>query len=193
MLAFFLAAALIAAPSADPCAYDRQRLLALDEKAFDQDLRGGWRLLADNPRCYVAAADLIRDYREAHRSTDSTLFWHEGQLRASAGQTKAAIVLFEHSRKAHDASGWNFYVDGTIAFLRHDRRRLKAARDRLAALPKPADFHPVGPDGRPLPIKWPPNLNVLDGFLTCFDRSYDEAYGTPQCAKRIANGQGTKG
>jgi hypothetical protein len=189
MFAFLLAAALAAAPPADPCAYDRDRLLALDQNAFDQDLKGGWRVLAENPRCYVAAADLIRDYREAHHSTDTILFWHEGQMRASARQTAAAIALFEKSRKTRDSIGWNFYVDGTVAFLRHDRAQLQAARDKLAALPKPADFHPVGPDGKPFDIKWPPNLNILDGFLTCFDRSYEQAYGTRQCAKAPAKVQ----
>ena len=189
MLAFLLAAAITAAPPADPCAYDRDGLLALDQNAFDQDLKGGWRVLAENPHCYIAAADLIRDYREAHHSSDSILFWHEGQMRASAGQSHAAIALFEQSRKAQDPFGWNFYVDGTVAFLRHDRAQLQAARDKLAALRKPKDFHPVGPDGKPFEIKWPPNLNILDGFLTCFDRSYDQAYGTPQCAKPLAKVQ----
>ena len=185
MFAFLLAAAATAAAPTNSCAYDRKRLLALDQNAFDQDLKGGWRALSENPRCYVAAADLIRDYRAAHHSTDSILFWHEGQMRASAGQTSAAIALFEKSRRAQDPIGWNFYVDGTVSFLRHDRTQLQAARDKLAALPKPADFHPVGLDGKPIDIKWPPNLNILDGFLTCFSRSYDQAYGTPQCTKPL--------
>jgi hypothetical protein len=185
MFAFLLAAAVAAAPTAGPCTYDRDRLLSLDEKSFDQDMRGGWRTLADDPRCYLAAADLIRDYREVHHVSGTTLVWHEGQMRASAGQTNGAIALFEQSRKAHDPSGWNFYVDGTIAFLQHDRRALQIARDKLAALPTPADWHPVGPDGKPFPIKWPPNLNVLEGLLKCFGRSYEEAYGSATCTKPI--------
>jgi hypothetical protein len=184
MFAFAIAAALAAAPAAAPCTYDRDRLLSLDQKAFDQDLEGGWRALANDPRCWIAAADLLRDYRQLHQSTASILFWHEGQLRANAGQTAAAIALFEQSRaKEPDPFGWNFYVDGTIAFLRHDRAGLQAARDKLAAVPKPADFHPIGPNGKPMEIKWPPNLNVLDGFLTCFDRPYDVAYGRSECTR----------
>ena len=186
MFGLLLAAAVTAAPSADPCAYDRDKVMSLDQKAFDQDLKGGWRVLESNPLCYVAAADLIRNYREAHHSKSTILFWHEGQMRASAGQTVAAISLFEQSRQTRDPIGWNFYVDGTIAFLRHDRAALQAARDKLAALPKPADFHPVGPDGKPFKIDWPPNLNILDGFLTCFNRSYEKAYGTRECAKPLA-------
>jgi hypothetical protein len=190
MFAFILAAAVAAAPPTNPCAYDRGRLLALDQNAFDQDLKGGWRVLAENPRCYVAAADLIRDYREAHHSMDSILFWHEGQMRAEAGQSEAAIALFERSRaKNPDWFGWNFYVDGTVSFLRHDRAQLQAARDKLAALPRPADFHPIGPDGKPFQIKWPPNLNVLDGFLACFNSSYEKAYGSATCTQPVAKVQ----
>ena len=51
MFAFAIAAALAAAPAAAPCTYDRDRLLSLDQKAFDQDLEGGWRALANDPRC----------------------------------------------------------------------------------------------------------------------------------------------
>jgi hypothetical protein len=165
MFGFAIAAALAAAPPGDPCAYDRDRLLSLDQRAFDQDVEGGWRALANDPRCWIAAADLLRDYRQLHQSTASILFWHEGQLRANAGQMDAAIALFEQSRaKQRDPVGWNLYVDGTIAFLRHDRAGLQAARDKLAAVPKPADFHPVDPSGKPVAIAWPPNLNVLDGY-----------------------------
>ena len=176
-----------AAAPATACAYDRDRLLSLDQNAFDQDLNGGWRALADKPGCRLAAADLLRDYRQAHHSTDRILFWHEGQLRAEAGQKEAALALFERSRaKEPDAFGWNLYVDGTIAFLHHDRAALQAARDKLAKVPEPANFHPVSPDRKPIQIKWPPNLNVLDGFLHCFDRSYDLAYGTPRCTQPMA-------
>ena len=36
-----------AAPSS-PCQYDRARLLALDQNAFDQDMTGGWRKLEED-------------------------------------------------------------------------------------------------------------------------------------------------
>jgi hypothetical protein len=183
MFAFAIAAALAGAPTADPCAYDRHRLLSLDQNAFDQDLEGGWRKLANDRGCALVAADLIRDYRELHRGPmEWLLSWHEGQLRAEAGQTERAITLFQSSHKTKDDS-WNLYVDGTIAFLRHDRAGLQAARDKLAAVPKPADFHPIGPDGKPMEMAWPPNLNVLDGLLTCFDRAYDVAYGAAECTR----------
>jgi len=182
LLAILLAAQ--AAPAPGACTFDRAAMLALGEDAFDQDMTGGWRKL-DNAGCHREAADLIRDWREAHpdAARQNVSFWHEGQLRAIAGQTERAAALFDRSRKlpADDAMGWNHYVDGSIAFLRGDRRSFDAARARLAALPRPADFDPRGPDGKSLVIAWPMNLNVLDGLRRCWGKSYDEAYG-PGCA-----------
>ena len=163
---------------AGACAYDRQQMLALDLRAFDQDMDGGWRALSRREGCTLAAADLIRDYRHSRRLSDTILYWHEGQLRASAGQTEPAIALFEQSRKnPDDGFGWNSYVDATIAFLRRDRPALLAARDALARLPMPAGFAPVDTEGRPLQIRWPMNMDIVDAFVACFGRSYSEAYG----------------
>lgn len=174
-------------PAADPaCRHDRAAMLALDEDAFDQDLTGGWRALS-NKGCELAAADLIAAYRASHGGGRGVLsLWHEGQLRADAGQTARAIALFARSRKtrAEDAGwGWNLYVDGSLAFLRHDRPALRVARDRVAALPPPADLARArGPDGKPATIRWPMNLNILDGLLRCFDRLYRIAYGDGACS-----------
>ena len=179
MFAFLLTLAVAAAPTQNPCSYDRQRLLSLDENAFDQDLKGGWRPLAYNPQCVLVAADLIRDYRAAHAHYSTILFWHEGQLRAEGGQTAAAISLFNRARATEPGhADWEYYVDGTIAFLKRDRQALQSARDKLAAIPRPANFNPTDGDGKPIAIKWPPNLDVLNGLLNCFDRSYAEAYGS---------------
>ena len=156
--------------------------MALDQRAFDQDMDGGWRTLAHDPACRAAAADLIRDYREAHALTDSILFWHEGQMRAEAGQTHAAIVLFNRSRH-DDPFGWNLYVDASIAFLRRDRAALQRARDALAVLPRPPHFQPRDVNRRPINLAWPPNLNVVDALIRCFGRAYAKAYA---CAPPIA-------
>lgn len=184
ILALLAAQAMTAA-----CTYDRLRLMALDQRAFDQDMAGGWRTLA-MAGCDREAADLIRDWRTAHAEIEprhrSILYWHEGQLRANAGDTAAAIALFERSRKtdAEDAGfGWNLYVDGSVAFLRRDRTGLDAARDRLAVLPRPAGLDPRGPDGKPVAIRWPMNLNVLEGFQRCWDQPYKQAYVCAASAK----------
>ncbi|MEA3060618.1 MAG: hypothetical protein QOJ94_399 [Sphingomonadales bacterium] len=167
------------------CDVDRAAMLALPERAFDQDLEGGWRPLAARARCRGAAADLIAAYRRAHPAAGPILRWHEGQLRALHGQTGRAIALFERSREPSDANGWNDYVDATIAFLRHDREALSAARARLAARPKPADWAPHDSQGRPVPIAWPMNLNVVDGLIRCFGKPYDKAYSVCTAPIRI--------
>jgi hypothetical protein len=166
-------------PSPDVCAFDRAKMLALDEQAFDQDFTGGWRTL-QREECWLVAADLIRDYRKAKSSSSKILFWHEGQMRAFAGQTEPAILLFETTREpVNDVFGWNLYVDATIAFLNKDKPALLHARAILAKIPKPQNFDLSFKDaqGRVVKFTWPPNINVVDDFINCFDRPYKEAYG----------------
>jgi hypothetical protein len=41
--------------------------------------------------------------------------------------------------------------------------------------------------GQPaMKVRWPPNLDVVDGFLNCFDKSYDEAYGAACRVKKTS-------
>jgi hypothetical protein len=169
------------------CNYDRTQLLALDEQHFDQDVKnGGWRALTAQPGCESVAADLIRDYRQSHDSHATMLYWHEGQLRATAGDYPAAIALLEQARMPpSDSSGWNFYVDATIGFLRRDRGALLEARSRLAAV-RPLNGMAVQDGFVSLPmssgqvakVRWPPNLDVVDGLVHCFDQPYGAAYGS---------------
>lgn len=174
--------------SSDNCGHDRARLLSLDENEFDQDMAGGWRALAATPGCLLIAADLVRDYRHAHHKHAGLLFWHEAQVRADAGQYAEAIALMKNAYKPakDDKAGWNPYVDATIAFLRRDRSALKRARATLAAVPPPtgvgvppvidgymeADFD----DGTKKRIRWPINIDVVEGLEHCFDKPYAEAY-----------------
>lgn len=168
------------------CTVDRDTMLTLDFQEFDQDLNGGWRLLARNPGCKAAAADLIKAYRERNPSSPTTLAWHEGQLRAELGQGEAAISLFEHARKSllsdrqsddwnAYARGWNAYVDATVAFVRGDAAALRNARALLTGLPRPSSFTPE--------MSWPPNLDVVDGLIACFGKPYAIAYA-PHCRQK---------
>ena len=175
--------ALLLAAAAPDCTYDRAAMMALSQRAFDQDMTGGWRGLSMRG-CEAEAADLIRDWREANTPGPGAgiLYWHEGQLRAELGQDAAAIALFERSRKTVEEDrgmGWNLYVDGSIAFIRRDRAAFDRAHAALKALPKPAGFNPRTrlADGTKITMVWPMNLNVLDGFARCWGKSYDEAYG----------------
>lgn len=194
-IGLLLALAATQADAADRCTHDADALLALDEQAFDQDLSGGgggWRAVANIPGCELEAADLLAAYRARHPDAGRLLAWHEGQLRASAGRYRDAIPLLDAARRpsAEDPAGWNHYVDATLAFLRRDRRGLKAARERLAAVPYPEDggMPPLkdgylefaaGPGQPARRFRWPPNLDVVDGLLACFGKPYSQAYGMP--------------
>ncbi len=188
MLTFLI---LAAAQSAEPtgpaepdCSYDLEAMLTLDRHAFDQDLPdGGWRRLSRDG-CHEAAAELIREWRHAKRDHASILYWHEGQMRAYAGQTKEAIALFELTRSSQDEDanfGWNHYVDGTVAFLRQNRKQLDRAMERLAAVPEPETNSLTRPDGTVVTMSWPPNINVLRRFEYCWGHTYADAYGSEDC------------
>jgi hypothetical protein len=171
----------------DACAYDREAMMALSPDAFDQDLSGGWRALEEKPGCTEAAANLLRDWREAHRAElkigDLHInYWHEGQLRAGLdGQTQRAVrLLLAGVNPQVEGDGFQDYALGTVAFLNGDRAGLEAARARLAATPEPENWAEVTASFREkygVQIKWPMNLEVLDGLIACFGKGYDEAYG----------------
>lgn len=160
------------------CSFDRTEMLALDTNAFDQDFKGGWRSVAYRDGCKSVAADLIRDYIEEHDVHSTIIFFHEAQMRAMAGQTERALQLLPATRKPpeSDRIGWNHYVDATIAFLRKDMDALLQAQAKLASIPKPESFNPVDVDGNPMELIWPPNLNVVDGFVECFGQDINWAY-----------------
>lgn len=181
-LAGLLALFMGAAQAAD-CAYDRTRMLALDFMAFDQDMRGGWRGL-DSQACLPQIRDLLHEYREAHKADlskghYSLLAWHEGQIRATLGDYLTAEPLL---------AGWlddpspvmRDYAEATIAFLHRDKQALIAARSKLMAEPKPDDFDAQTAGSG---YKWPLNLNIVDAFVGCFDKSYAEAYASDACTR----------
>ena len=171
-----------------PCIDDRDALLAMSFENFDQDLDGGWRVIADRDECQIEAADLLAEYRAQYEDDPnfhglSTLIWHEGQVRAGAAQTDQALILFRRSYKevTHDTDlAWNYYVDATIAFLEQDLAALDAAYAGLKAVPEP-DYWVAAAEkfeteyGQK--ISWPSNLNVVEALRACFGRPYSQAYG----------------
>ncbi len=177
-----LATSLFASAAAAQCREADAAMLAMSLHDFDQT-EAGWRSL-DAEGCEQKAADAIRQYRTIHAEPlgeeTSTLVWHEGQLRASTGETEEAIRLMLIGRE-QESDATQPYTDATIAFLRRDRAALMAARARLVALPVPEAFARASaryaasyPDLPP--PRWPLNLNIVDGLIACFDRPYREAY-----------------
>ena len=172
------------------CSVDRDAVMALDEAGFDQALPdGGWRRL-DTPGCHLAAAELIAAWRASHPQASPTVAWHQGQMLAQGGRNADAIPLLAHSRKPveQDVAGWNHYLDATLAFLRADRGAFDRAREALATqsypdmpgMPPLVDGYmevPTQQGQPPMRVRWPPNLDVVDGLMRCFGKPYAEAYG----------------
>lgn len=175
---------------AEDCAVDRAAMLALSPEQFDQDLEGGWRPMAEKAQCQLAAADLIAAYRAQPKAAgNTTMIWHEAQMRAEAGQDAQAVALMRQTyRPAPDAGGWNPYVDASIALIDKDRAALAAARAALAALPAPPEanvkdgfFSFTMPSGEVMQVAWPPNLDIVDAFVRCFGQSYQQAISHQAC------------
>lgn len=169
------------------CAVDANAMLRLSVHEFDQDPTKGWRSIDAKRGCGIAAADLIRDYRRANwgKLLPHELhlnYWHEGQVRASEGQTDRAVPLLLAGASPDSIGGFMHYAMATVAFLQRDLGALKAARGRLGALPEAKWFSEAKGKGQiPESMKWPPNLDVVDGLIACFDKPYSEAYGKASC------------
>lgn len=183
MILAAMIAVILATPVVPECPAPTAAMLSLPLHDFDQT-DAGWRSLA-TPGCDATAADAIARYRadntvRLEAQDTGTLDWHEGQMRASAGQTEAAIAIMERKLETAHASV-RPYTEATIAFLRRDRAGLEAAQSRLLALPEPEEFtrakeryeatYPNLP-----PLVWPLNADIVAGLLACFDRPYGEAY-----------------
>ncbi len=160
-------------------------MLALPADKFDQDMNGGWRPLADKPACLKVAADLLAAYRKANWGKLKpyqlhTNYWHEGQIRAAAGDYSTAAVLLMAGTGPTSGEGFDEYALGTVAFLKHDLPALKSARERLAKTPPPSDWKQQAATFKAKfgeTMTWPLNLEILDGLIACFDKPYAEAYG----------------
>ena len=166
---------------------ERNAMLALDVKSFDQTQGQGWRLVAER-ECYAEAAQLIAEYR-AQSDNPNVARFHQVQMHAAAEERDEAITLLDElivGDEADEESTSLYYRRATRAFLANDLENLRVARNDLATLPVPSSFadaverfkreYPDFP-----PPRWPPNLDVIDAFIACFNQSYNEAYGGEAC------------
>jgi len=82
-----------AAPIESECSYDKEKMLELSPKAFDQNYDEGWPSLVKNGECLKPAADLIHLYYTKNkvsvpfRECEFELMYNEG-LNAYAGTLK---------------------------------------------------------------------------------------------------------
>jgi hypothetical protein len=167
----------------DTCAMPGPNTLEMSFEEFDSG-EEGWRRWGENG-CEREGAAIVVEYRNHHAgrldpSQVAALDWHAGQLYAGAGDYGFAIERML-SAQDHGAEPAEIeYAKATIAFLRSDRDALVAARERMAAIPEPANFSRaadryVATYNLPRPV-WPMNIEVVDRLISCFGWSYKVAY-----------------
>jgi hypothetical protein len=129
---------------------DRESLLSLPWKEFDQTQNSGWRWYVNPGRKrYLEAAKLIETYLARHdeltprqralchfHASHNYLFRH---LRTGAGDPLDAIPHLDQAIVPGGATppsaDWNDLVIATKAFLLQDRLTLLSVKERVAAMP----------------------------------------------------------
>lgn len=160
-----------------PSQNEREVMLKLSFKQFDQQQDSGWRPLYAK-QCYVQAAALLDAYMKRHPDTvrqQYMLPFHTGQMFALAGQYGKAIDYMRkgYTDRKSSTIDWNAFVDANIAFLEHDHSNLLKKRNRINRQPPLSE----GPGVPAWAVGKKMNLDVVDGFLACFDKPYADAYG----------------
>ena len=165
-----------------PCAIsnaEHERILGLSFAEFDQTEDDGWRpyYLA---KCYVIAADLLVTYVERHPDLvreNYILPFHAGQMLAMAGDYDNATLYLQRGYSSRESKlvDWNAFVEAHLAFIEKDAERLAAMRLRIDKQPAMVD----GPGVPDWAVGKKINLDVVDGFLACFDKPFAVAYEEP--------------
>ncbi len=143
---------------------------------FDQGV-DGWRSLDASLACSDHADDVLAEYRSLHGSrlspaNVSLLIWHEAQVLAAKGDAAKSADLMRKAAFPGEPQWQRLYREGSIAFLEGDLAGLEAAKNSLAGLPRdPSLITPGGTEAA-----WPPNLDVLEGLISCFGKPYSVAY-----------------
>ena len=179
-ICLFLGLAGCARPAEQSCEADADAMLDMSFAAFDQG-PDGWRSLDGSLSCSNYADDVLSEYRSRHgpilgAANVSLLMWHEAQVLALQGDSARALELMKAAEYPDEPQWQKLYREGSIAFLESDMERLQTARDRLSRLPREAILMTPGEPSVP----WPPNLDVLDGLISCFGKPYGIAYACRQ-------------
>ena len=171
------------------CVNEPESYLTQSYRDFDQGIRPvaggprqewGWREIATQQGCETAVADLISQWLNRNGATldarqRSFMAFHEGQFRAGGGDYAAAIPLIEAGRLSFGSAAGQAYVDANLAFLRSDLDALLAARERLLALPEPANWPETQRRFREetgQEMKWPLNIEATERLVRCFGKPY---------------------
>lgn len=144
------AADAVAGPTESEREPDREALLALPWKEFDQTQNSGWRwYITPTRKRYLEAARLIEDYLERHHDLTprqrALCHFHAAYaylfrpLRTGVGSQLEAIPHLDRAFVPEGATApsadWNELVRAVKAFLVKDRATLLLVKARVAAMP----------------------------------------------------------
>lgn len=169
--------------------------LNMDQAKFDSQPGQGWRAVAAQDGCRLAAQILIEQYilfsPKLRTEKIVSLRWHAGQLAAFDGRLEPALLFMKASYKEAGPyyEEWNIYVSATIAFLERDRSTLDLWLSELTsrspspeqvaasrqAFEKDPKLQEVFPDWERDILK-APNTKVVQRLVDCYARPYVEAY-----------------
>ncbi len=115
----------------------RDSLMAMSLYDFDQTQKG-WRQYKENIPLMI---DLLTNYMAINKTKDEILTWHLGQLYATNNEYEKAIHEMIKTLRPLDGTqdelnrSWNYYVHGTIAFLKGEQDKLDLYIDSLVKSP----------------------------------------------------------
>ncbi|HOY30574.1 MAG TPA: hypothetical protein PKW80_01725 [Bacteroidales bacterium] len=93
-----------------------------------------WRELADSGRYHEAINILMDSIRKSKQKNKKSTYWHVGQLYACNNEYAVAIKYLKKSTSLIDKifdREWRLYYNGTIAFLKKDKKKLKNYNEKL--------------------------------------------------------------
>ncbi|MHB8426066.1 MAG: hypothetical protein ACYDB9_13135 [Gammaproteobacteria bacterium] len=180
LLAAVLALGLCTGSSAaTPAAVTDARLMRESFRQFDQNLKGGWRILQVQ-RDYPGATHAMLEYLSVHSATlkpwqKDSLAFHLGHVYALAGKRQEAIHWFQKSIADHRMDN-PAYVESFIAFLENDKPALLADRHTIATT-NPGPWRAK-------------DLREMDAMLDYFGDPFEAAWSALMCHNPSAEGIG---
>ncbi len=137
-----------------------EKLMQMTYKEFDQTQNEGWRKYRDDHDLQVR---LLHDYIEKNKAPEQSLRWHLGQIYGMKNDNDNAIKFFEQCyyddvAESPGKRAWNYYVGGSIAFIKKDVATFDKYLDSLQ-----------NNDNQM-------NMNVMQRLKENFGKPYSQAY-----------------
>ncbi len=96
--------------------------------------------------------------------------FHAGQMLAMAGDYDNAVLYLQRGYSSRESKliDWTAFVEAHLAFIEKDAEKLAEMRARIDKQPAMV----AGPGVPDWAVGKKINLDVVDGFLACFDKPF---------------------